>query len=548
MDFKQLTLEEILELPEDEHCEFKLASKHFPSEDLVKYVCALANCGGGLIVFGVSDERPRRAVGSAAFPQPEQTCRLLQDKLRHPVHFRRFPIDQEKAVVVFEVKRRPQGSPITDPDGRYWWRQGESVIPMPPNLLLEIISEGKSDFSATCCVDATINDLDPTAIARFQALWRQKSQNKHHCATSLEQFLKDCDLVVDGRVTYAALILFGSSEALTRLLGDAEVIFEYRQTHRPGPADIRRNFRQGLFCFIDEIWAEINKHNTYQHYHDGLFIGEIPTFTEKVIREALLNAICHRDYQTPGSVFVRQFPETLIITSPGGFLPGISPENIINTHKPRNRRLAEALERCGLVERSGQGVKLMVEQCVREAKALPDFSTSTDYSVTVALNGTIINPKIIKILEEIGEETLNDFYVEDFLIVSALANETPIQPKWEARLHALVAHGIIERTGRKQYVLSHRISVAIGKTGTRTRNRGLARDANKALILQHLKEQGTLGARVADFLQALPALSRAQLYPLLAELRADGLILSAGKGNGARWWIAQNPSPAANRR
>jgi ATP-dependent DNA helicase RecG len=73
----------------------------------------------------------------------------------------------------------------------------------------------------------------------------------------------------------------------------------------------------------------INLRNDIQHFQDGLFIWDIPTFNERVIREAILNAICHRDYRMAGSIWVKQFPHSITIGSPGGFPLGISTENML---------------------------------------------------------------------------------------------------------------------------------------------------------------------------------------------------------------------------
>ena len=67
----------------------------------------------------------------------------------------------------------------------------------------------------------------------------------------------------------------------------------------------------------------------------------VSTFSEIAVREALLNAVSHRDYRHPGSVFVRQFSRRIEIVSPGGFPPGITPDNILDQQLPRNRRIAE---------------------------------------------------------------------------------------------------------------------------------------------------------------------------------------------------------------
>ena len=107
-----------------------------------------------------------------------------------------------------------------------------------------------------------------------------------------------------------------------------------------------------------------------QHFQERFVMHPVPTFSEIAVREALLNAVSHRDYRHPGSVFVRQFPRHIKIVSPGGFPPGITPENILDQQSPRNRRIAETFARCGLVERSGQGADRIVEECVRGGKLL----------------------------------------------------------------------------------------------------------------------------------------------------------------------------------
>ena len=99
-------------------------------------------------------------------------------------------------------------------------------------------------------------------------------------------------------------------------------------------------------------------------------------FDEVAVREALLNAITHRDYRLGGSIFVRQYPQRMEIVSPGGFPPGITPLNVLDQQNPRNRRLAEAFAKCGLIERSGQGVNLMFEMAVRQGNRVNEFVTS----------------------------------------------------------------------------------------------------------------------------------------------------------------------------
>ena len=74
-------IDELLNAPEGEHFEFKEAKSRFGFGEALKYCCAIANCGGGKLVLGITDKRPRKVVGSMAFDQPERTCKGLMEKL-----------------------------------------------------------------------------------------------------------------------------------------------------------------------------------------------------------------------------------------------------------------------------------------------------------------------------------------------------------------------------------------------------------------------------------------------------------------------------------
>jgi ATP-dependent DNA helicase RecG len=93
----------------------------------------------------------------------------------------------------------------------------------------------------------------------------------------------------------------------------------------------------------------------------------------------------------------------LEIDSPGGFPHGITRENIMFRQAPRNRLIAEILARCGLVERAGQGMDLIYELCIREAKELPDFLDSDEFLVRIRLAGDKIDEKMLALFRSIGK-------------------------------------------------------------------------------------------------------------------------------------------------
>lgn len=528
------SVEELLEAKEGERVQFKEAKNRFDFGEAARCCCALANDGGGKLVFGISDKRPRSVVGSRAFEQPERTRMGLIDKLKINVDFQLFTYE-EKRVLVFDVKSRPIGLPILY-EGVAWIYDGDTLKEMPEEKRRKIYEEIGTDFSGKICDGATIKDLDEAAIEAFRAKWIEKSGNKKLATRSKEQILIDCGAMTDAGVTYAALILFGKSEALVRFLPQAEIIFEYRSSEASGPANQREEFKSGFFTCYDRIWELVNLRNDKQHYQEGFFVFDIFTFNERVVREAILNAVSHRNYQFGGSIFVRQYRDRLVVESPGGLPFGITLDNILDRQLPRNRRIAEILSLCGMVERSGQGMNLMFELSVQEAKPLPDFTGTDEFFVSVTLNGLIIDKAMLSVINRISERSTELLSTEDFLVIDALYHDRPLNGKMQARLPRLVEMGIVEHIGRKKYVLARSLYAATGKTGVHTRHVGLDKDTNKALLLKHIRQNNDVGTPFKELQQVLPGLTRGQIQRLMQELKDSHQVYPQGKTSAARWF------------
>lgn len=524
--------------PEGERIEFKTASNNFHFEKLVDYCVALANEGGGKIILGVTDRRPRSVIGTAAFAEPGRTEAGLYERLSH-----RIPVEEaqytDKRVLIVHVPSRLPGT-AWEHDGRYLRRAGDDLVAISPNELRAMFAEAGPDYSAAAC-DVTLAELSPQALADFRQRWARKTANPRILDWSDEELLTNAELSMDGKFNIAALVLLGTREALGRHLAQAEIIFEYRSSEASGPAQDRVEFREGFFLFHEVLWQRINLRNDRQSYQDGLFRYDIPTFDETAVREALLNAVAHRDYRLGGSIFVRQYARRLEIVSPGGFPPGITAENIVDQQNPRNRRLSEALARCGLIERSGQGLNLMVESAIRQGKPLPDFTGSAAHEVRLTLEGTVQDAAFVRFLERLGAEQLRSFSTHDFLTLDALRRGLTLTSVQRSRLPELIAAGLVESHGRGRgvrYLLSRDLYSVLGRPGTYTRARGLDHETNKALLLQHLRDCGNRGAPVGELMQVLPALSRTHVKRLLEELAVEGQACKAGVTRAGRWFAA----------
>ena len=528
-------INDLLNAPEGNHYEFKEAKNRYDFEEAVKYCCALSNCGGGKLVLGISDKRPRQVVGSNAFEQPERTRKGLMDKLHVRVDFQLYE-HENKRVLVFEIAGHPLGLPI-QVDGIAWWRDGDSLVPMPQEVLREIYAESGHDFSGDICPGLTLADLDNRAIETFRKTWGEYSGNKRIASLSAEQLLLDSDAITDDGVTYAALILFGKRGAILKHLSQAEIVFEYRSSEAAGPAAQREDFREGFFNCYERIWELVNLRNDKQHYQDGFFVFPVPTFNERVVREALLNAVSHRDYQLGGSIFIRQYRNRLVVESPGGFPPGITVENIINKHSPRNNRIASIFQRCGLVERSGQGMNLIYELAVKEAKPLPNFEGSDAYFVKLTMNGQVLDKRMLTLIKKIGDERLEAMTTDDYLLLSALFLGKGLDDIDPARFAHLAELDIVKYTERGIELQNSDITLSSDCQATVSSDcQSLEMSDRKKQILTFISSADkATSSQVANYM----GLTQGRVRAILQEFVADGLIEKIGDNRYA-YYIGKN--------
>lgn len=534
-------LQSWLKTAEDEHLEFKEAKRGFDFEKLVQLSAAIANEGGGHIILGVTDRVPRKVVGSTAFVDVNRTKAGLSERLH--LRIEATTIDHPDGnVTVFSVPSRPVGVPV-EYRGAYWMRRGDETVPMTHDMLRRIFNETGPDFSAQVCPGASITDLDSSGIAVLRSLLRQRNYHAARDDTSDAQLLADLELLDNTGVTYAALILVGTQAGLSKHLAQAELVFEYRSDLSSVPYQQREEFRKGFLLYHDDLWNLINLRNETHQYVDGFFSVNIPTFNEVIIREAILNAVSHRDYRLGGSIFLKQYPRQMEVVSPGGFPTGITEDNILDHQAPRNRRISEVLAKCGFVERSGQGLNRMFEHSIREGKLPPSFSGTDDYHVVLNLSGEVQDYRFLRFLERVSQEQSIPFSTHDLRLLDLIHREQRLPTHYRDRLSHLRETGVIESVGRgrgTRYVLSRKFHDFIGEPGTYSRRVGLDKETNKALLLQHVQRAGDEGCPMAELMQVIPYLSRETIKRLMGELRSDGVVELRGRTRNAKWYPKVN--------
>jgi ATP-dependent DNA helicase RecG len=543
------TLAAWLARPEGERLEFKEARRAFSYREVHEYLVALANEGGGHLVLGVTNAIPRTVVGTDAVRDHARQVHELNRQLGQRVEVSELHLPEGR-VVVIGVGPRPVGQPLSY-RGRYLMRAGESTVAMTPDQLQAVFAERVVDPSALAIGGASPADLDAAAVEVFRALWAGKTERTigRDRAAEIRVFtpaevIRRAGLAIEDEITLAALVLLGQERAIRRLLPNHEIIYEYRD--RPGSieARVRRNLRRAFFLVHDELWGLVDARNPITEIPAGFLRTGVAAFNELSVREAVLNAVAHRDYGRPESIFLRHDPQRFVIESPGGFPPTVTPENVLDRQVPRNRLIAESLERAGFVERSGQGADIMFREAVREAKPLPSFEGTDATRVRLTLSSAIRDPELVRAMDAIVREDLEVLDARDFLVVDHVARDGRAPTGLQGRVQRLVDIGVLEARSRGKYGLSQRLYAAGGRRGDYTRARGLDRLAQLELIIQHLRQTGDQGAPIGEIMQIFPHLTRFQVFGLLDQLREEHRAHVRGVRRTARWFVGAGDSGA----
>jgi ATP-dependent DNA helicase RecG len=386
----------------EDRVEFKEAKNNFPwnggkhtdqkerRKCYLGYIVALANEGGGLLIFGMKDNLPHNVVGTdfaqGSIGKMEDE---VYEKLSIRIHIHELFDENNLRVIVTEIPSRPVGR-LLKFEGVALMRTGDSLRNMSDEEMFNILSEQEPDFSAKICPHFNLSDIDDTAMRKLKETYAKKQNNASFISLETTQVLTDLNLLTTNGLTYAALILVGQEEALKRLLPNAQVNIEIRQLLNQTHFDKREIFTKALFITIDEIWNYLNRSNTDNKIDEGPYKFDLPYFNQEVIRESVLNAIAHRDYSISSETVIKQFPDRITITNPGGFPKGVTQENLIRINStPRCRLLTEIMEKTGLVERSGQGVDKIIRLTLSEGKPIPDYSKTDLFQVELTIRGEI---------------------------------------------------------------------------------------------------------------------------------------------------------------
>ena len=323
---------------EEEIIEFKQADKSFKMDDIGRYFSAIsneANLSGlqhGWLVFGVNN-KTRKIVGTDY--RNTEGLRTLKHEISEETTggisfigvYEVYPIvdDEKKRVIMFQIPAAMTAIPTGWKKIEYG-REGESIVPLSEEKRERIRRQEKLDWSKQFVGGATIENLDRDAIAIAREKYKEKMDDDIISSEvdrmSDEEFLERRNLIINRKVTNAAMLLLGNAQ------------YEYMFNRAPeaswrlfdSKGEFVRDYKIYKIPFItlgDRMLKNI-RNLTYRYMPDQttLFPVEIKQYDNWVLRELLNNCIAHSDYLIGGRIYLHEFEDKLVFTNPGNFIPG----------------------------------------------------------------------------------------------------------------------------------------------------------------------------------------------------------------------------------
>lgn len=544
-------LEQLIMQGETLTVEFKSDLKCLPDRELLAAIVSLANTEGGDLLLGVEDDGTVTGV-HANHQNTTGLPVLIANRTNPPISVRVETLGLAAGAITW-IKVPKSRQLVSTSEGLLQRRRlmangkPEAVPFYPHEFTQRQSSLGLLDPSSAPIVELTTDDLSPLERHRI----REAIQRFGGDQTLLPLADNELDgalgltMSVEGvtRPTVAGLLLLGKETDLRRLLPAHEVAFQVLRG-----TDVRVNdfFRKPLLQTFEEIEQLFKARVEEEEIQVGLFRVPIPNFDRRAFREAFVNALVHRDYSKLGAVHVKMDDDGLSISSPGGFVEGVTLKNLLTVSpQSRNPLLADIIKRIGLAERTGRGIDRIFEGMLRYGRPAPDYSMSDASTVKVQMFSAEADLDFLKMILQQEEQSGGAMPIDSLIILSRLREERRLtttdltisvqKPETAIRttLEKLKEAGIVEAhgTGRgRTYTLSAKVYRRTGQKAAYVRQIGFDAIQQEQMVLSYVDKHGSI--RRAEAME-LCRVNKDQAYKLLNRLKERGEIKQKGKRKGA---------------
>lgn len=548
----------------------ELKPRKLSDSELIDTVVALSNTDGGEIYLGVEDDGTPTGVHKD-HRDATQLAALIANKTVPPVPARvstmllkadgTLAADGAGAQVTLVEIPRSQAI-VSSSDGKVMRRRlkadgtPESVPLYPYEIVTRLSTIGQLDYSAFPIPDTTPEDISPEEIARLRdVLSHNRNGDQSLLELSNEELLSALHMTqtVDGRPTptVTGILIAGKREVIARVLPTSTATFQVLEGTE---VRVNQDFDQPLIYTIEKMREMLEPWNPEREFEDGLFRRSVPEFDWRAFREALVNAFGHRDYAALGRVRVLVDKEGLTISNPGGFIEGVSIDNLL-TAEPRGRNecLMTALKRIGLAEKTGRGIDRIYEGSLWYGRPLPDYSGSTSAGVSVFIARSVPDEAFMRMIGDEQKRTGEPLSLRQLLVLDALRQQRRLTTaSLAAQLHltsavtratveGLVEAGLVEAKGAatsRSYMLSGRAYAQSGRRAADfVRQSDIDRVRYPELVLKIARQQG--GSVSTHDVEDLLHIHNKQAYRLLRKLVDAGELVLAGNGRAAHYVLPE---------
>ena len=535
--------------------EFKSDRRCYPLAKLYEDLVGMANTDGGWLYLGVEDGGTPTGVD-----RQHMNCQFMESTIQDntvPSLFVRTHIENWDGHTILVIEVPISRQLMMTAEGKYLRRRlkrdgtPETVALKPYEILQRLSYIQALDPSAQ-----VIEDLN--AEVALSPLERERMRNMIRTYHGDMSLLELSDTELDRALgfvreregnwypTIAGLLMIGQEQYIRQYVPSHEVLFQVLDG-----VNVLANppaMKCSLLQTFEKIDLLFQSRIVEQELQIGLFRVPIPNYERDAFREGFVNALVHRDYFRVGAVQVQLQKASLSISSPGGFLEGITPDNILTTAPtPRNVLLAEAVKRIGLAERTGRGIDKIYTVMLRSGHAIPDFSSSSNTTVVLRLNSAELDESYIKMIISEEDRLQSTLPVDALIVLSVLKTErratvahlsSKIQkPQSDTRsiVEWLIELGMIEGVGNgsaRRYMLSSKVYSISNNTAGYIRQRGWDTLQEREMIISHFDKYSEI---TREGVAELCRCTANHASWLLRQLVEEGILVLHGKGRGAHY-------------
>jgi len=536
-------------IPEKESLtvEFKSDQKRLPDRDLVAAAVCLANTEGGDLYLGV--EKDGAITGLHPLHQNlTGLAALIANHTIPPLSVRVESLEiAGKRIAKIAVPKSTRL--VSTSEGLLQRRRlmldgTPQCVPFYPHEFVQRQADlGLMDYSSLPVAEATVDALDPLERERLRQMIDRYGGDRTLLSLKDEELDGALGLVRregEQRVpTVAGLLVIGRESAIREHLPTHETAFQVLEGTQVRVNDF---YRTPLLKTFERMTEQMEARVEEDEIQVGLFRVPIPTFDKRSYREALLNALMHRDYTRLGAVHMRWESDGLVISNPGGFVEGVTLENLLVVEpKPRNPLLADVIKRIGLVERTGRGVDTIFQGLLRYGRPAPDYSRSDSTTIVVRLSNAEADIPFLQMILEEEKRTGAPIPFEALMVLAQLQKRQRLsitdlaaavqqnEAATQKILKLLISAGLIQarRIGKERvYTLSRKISQQLGQSGAIMRQMEIESIAQEQQIVNYVITHGKIKRNdVVELCKIGPY----QASRLLNRLSERGLLRKIGE-------------------